>query len=174
MNLDKHDLPDPPQPYLSRKESLAEAMFTKQWLAVRPWRRHSTVLLVAGLAYVGIGISYILTEPTLARTRALEVASSWWSLEHWGLVFIASGVLAVISARWPPFSQTWGYMVLTGLSTGWGTFYLTGIIFVNAPISGISSVLIWYLIGFMWWAVSGLLNPGEVIKNERNPRHYAG
>ena len=33
-----------------------------EW-GLRPWRRHSLVVLVAGFAYIAIGATYLLAEP---------------------------------------------------------------------------------------------------------------
>lgn len=137
--------------------------FVHPWRGIRPWKRHSLVLAVAGLVYILIGVSYITTEPTKARTRALTFALDWWSIDAWGYVFIAAGALSIVSSRWPPISETWGYTVLTGLSAAWAAFYLVGILFGDSPVSNISGVLSWGIIAFMWWAISGLLNPGSTV-----------
>ena len=130
------------------------------WLGVRIWKRHSLVLLVAGLVYIMIGISYVLADPTPSRAASLKIALRWLELSHWGGIFILSGLLAILSSRWPPFSETWGYTVLTGLSAGWAGFYLVGVL-DGAPRQGLSGVLSWGLIAFMWWAISGLVNPED-------------
>lgn len=134
-------------------------MHQHPWLGIRPWQRHSLVLMVAGLVYVLIGLSYILTEPTPSRALALKYALVLASVDVWGWVFILSGILSIISARWPPISETWGYTVLTGLSAAWAAFYLVGIVFGHSPTANISGVFSWGLIAFLWWAISGLINP---------------
>ena len=83
--------------------------------------------------------------------------------ELWGFVFMTVGVLAIISSRWPPVSETWGYQALTGLSAGWAAFYLMGVLFHDSSPSNLSGFLSWGLIGFLWWAVSGLVNPKSLI-----------
>lgn len=129
------------------------------WRGIRPFKRHSQVLLVAGCVYLLIGVSYATTDITPDRKLALHFAVHWMSLPHWGIVFMFAGVLSIISSRWPPISETWGYTVLTGLSAGWAGFYLMGILLYDSPNSNISGVMSWGLIGFLWWAISGLLNP---------------
>lgn len=132
------------------------------WFSVRPWKRHGLVLMVAGLVYVLIGCSYIFVEQPPSRLIALKAA--FWRIdpEQWGVVFIFAGLLAIISSRWPPVSKTWGYMVLTGLSAGWAGFYLVGVLFFNTSLSNLSAAGTWGLIAFLWWAISGLLNPNDV------------
>lgn len=132
------------------------------WLYLRPWNQHGLVLMVAGLAYVGIGISYIITEPTNSRKNALSFALAWWDFSWWGMVFVWVGVLCVISSRWPIGFEMWGYWALAALSAGWGTFYLMGIIFTDASNTTFSSVCLWYLVAFLWCAISGLRNPEEI------------
>ena len=132
--------------------------------------------MVAGLAYVGIGISYMVAEPTTSRSMALAVAFAWWDIQLWGCIFILTGLLSILSSRWPPISKTWGYMVMTGLSTAWSMFYLTGILFMGSPWTNISGFLTWGLIGFLWWAISGLRNPGEEEDTDFTPLlpHHEG
>lgn len=129
------------------------------WRGIRPWQRHSLVLLVAGLVYLMIGLSAIFIDPTPAREKALQFAANWWDLETWGVIFALAGILSIVSARWPPVSETWGYTVLTGLSALWSGFYLMGIVLGNSPVSNVAGVLSWGLIAFLWWAIAGLVNP---------------
>lgn len=139
------------------------SIFKSNFLGIRPWRRHSLVLMVAGLAYIGVGASYIFAEPTRAREIALTVALRWFPIEFWGSVFVVAGGLAIVSSRWPPVAETWGYMVLTGLSAGWSATYAMGVIFANAPAMNLSGALNWGLLAFLWWAISGLTNPTTVV-----------
>lgn len=134
-----------------------------RWRGIRPFERHSLLLMVAGTVYILIGMAYYLAEPTATRVQALEFALRWIDYNHWGLVFMFVGVLAIISSRWPPVSETWGYTLLTGQSAAWALFYAAGVVFGTSPTSNLSSVLTWGLIGFMWWIISGLVNP-RVLK----------
>lgn len=140
-----------------------KARFKRRFVGVRPWMRHSLVLMVAGIVYTTIGVSYILAEPNPSRERSLVVALDKLPFEAWGGIFIFCGALAVLSSRWPPVAETWGYMVLTGLSAGWSATYATGVIFKHTGWTNMSGALLWGLMGFMWWAVSGLVNPGQAI-----------
>lgn len=139
-------------------------MMTHPWIGVRPFLRHSLVLLVAGAVYVAIGYSYLQTEPNAARLDALYYALKVTSYNNWGFVFMVVGILAVISSRWPPVSEKWGYFVLTGQSVAWALFYLTGILFHDSAPANIVGVLSWGLIGFLWWAISGLVNPNALTQ----------
>lgn len=136
----------------------------RRWRGVRPFERHSLVLIVAGLVYIAIGITYLTAEPTPTRVNALQYALNWISYNHWGIVFMVVGASAIVSSRWPPISETWGYTLLTGQSAAWALFYLAGVIFGDAANSGVTAVMSWGLIGFMWWAISGLVNPETVKK----------
>lgn len=139
--------------------------FRHLW-GLRPWKRHSTILLVVGILYAFIGYQYIIAPPNATREAALVVVLQFAPIQFWGAIFIVGGILASISSRWPPFAETWGYMLLTGLSAAWGSAYLVGLFF-KAPSAVISQGILWGILAFIWWAISGLLNPDStgVTKN---------
>jgi hypothetical protein len=142
-------------------------------LALRPWQRHSLVLAVAGTVYILVGVSYIVSTPTPSREISLSLALAWMSFPAWGFVWMVVGSLAILSSRWPPASETWGYTTMTGLAAAWSAFYILGICFFDAPKQGFSGVLVWGLVAFMWWAISGLVNPGNVAHSEEVVRLQA-
>lgn len=131
----------------------------RKFWGLRPWKRHSTILMVAGVLYFLIGFQYIIAPPNKTRDDSLVVVLQIAPLQFWGATYLAAGMLVMISSRWPPFSETWGYMLLAGLSAAWMATYLIGFLFFHAPPSGLSGSLLWGLLAFMWWAISGLLNP---------------
>lgn len=141
-----------------------KARFKRRFVGVRPWTRHSLVLLIAGLVYVCIGIVYIRTPVGSPTWHALVAAREWLSLDAWAILWIVVGCLSMISSKWPPVAEKWGYMALTGLAAAWGSFYLLGVIFGPNTIGSSAVGLVWWLIGFMWWSISGLVSPEEIKK----------
>lgn len=134
-----------------------------KWIGLRPIRTHSVVLTVAGFVYIAIGITYLSADPTFQRLQALKYALNIIDYNTWGFVWIFVGVLSVVSSRWPPVSETWGYMLLTGQASAWALFFAASIVFGNSPQSNWTGVFSWGLLAFMWWAISKLVNP-EVLK----------
>ena len=132
---------------------------SRRWWGLRPWKRHSTILMVVGFLFVLIGVGYAFSPPTEGRQRSLKVLLDIAPIQYWGGLFVLAGVMAMLSAKWPPFAESWGYMVLTGMSSGWSATYLMGWLFFNSPITNLGQSLVWGILGFMWWAISGLPNP---------------
>lgn len=130
---------------------------------LRPWRRHSAAVLAAGCVYIAIGITYMLSTPTESRTSSLVLALEVMPLRGWGVVWIVAGTLAVISARWPPASETWGYSALSGLTSLWASFYVLGVLVMDAPMQSLTAGLMWGLIAFLWWIIAGLRNPDTAL-----------
>lgn len=134
---------------------------SNRFRGLRPWSRHGLILVVAGFLYVLVGFQYMLAPPSAGRNSALKVILEIAPLQVWGGLFILAGLLSIVSSRWPPMSNAWGYMVLAGLSAGWAATHLTGILFFHAPGATSTQVILWGCLGFMWWAISGLLNPDK-------------
>lgn len=137
-----------------------------RWWALRPWRRHSLVLFLSGSIFVGVGLVYMLTENTSTRASALELALRWLPMPAWGAFFVVVGLMAIASTRWPPASEKWGYTVLTTYAALWASFFVLGVLLLGAPASGIAGGCIWALLAFLWWAISGLDNPHDRVKDE--------
>jgi hypothetical protein len=123
--------------------------------------------MVAGVLYVLIGLSYIFGRPNTLRDASIVVLLQLLPLYGWGIVFVVVGVLTCVSSRWPPFHESWGYTILTGLSSMWMAAYLTGFLFYHAQ--SLSGAILWGLVAFMWWAISGLLNPDKAGVMKRGP-----
>lgn len=138
-----------------------KARVKRKYFKLRPFKRHSLVLLMAGTVYMLIGASYMINSLGQLQAESLVIALIWAPIKFWGGVWFGVGLLAVISSRWPPVFESWGYMVLTALSAGWSATYLMGMIVEHTPTTNLRSVAAWGLIAFLWWAVSGLLNPDK-------------
>lgn len=141
-----------------RVEEDRQLTFREKFWGLRPWKRHSTILMAAGVIYALIGWVYAFGPPSPPRDHALLILTQLAPVQVWGILFLASGVATMISSRWPPMSEAWGYMVLAGLSAAWCATYLLGLVFYNSP-ANLSGGILWGLLAFMWWAISGLLNP---------------
>ena len=138
------------------------ARFKRRYVGIRPWTRHSLVLLVAGLVYVSVGIVYVRIPEGGPTWEALSTARTWFSLDQWAFLWIVVGVLSMGSSRWPPVAEKWGYMALTSLAGGWGAFYILGVIFGDNTLGSLAVGLVWCLVGFLWWAISGLISPETI------------
>jgi magnesium-transporting ATPase (P-type) len=140
-----------------------------EWRKLRPWRQHSQVLIVSGLVYIAVGYTYAATEPSDSRVASLVLAEVIMPIAAWGVLWLIAGTLVVISARWPPVSEKWGYGVLTLLSSWWSFVYVAGVLFLGAPASALSSALLWSLVGYLWYAISGLTNPVVIVATKYDP-----
>lgn len=135
---------------------------------LRPWKRHSLVLAVLGTLYILNGVTFIFADASANRRLSLQVAISIMPLWAWGGVFIATGGLGVLSSRWPPASETWGYTALAGLSALWACFYAWGVAY-GAPVETVTGVFTWGGMSFLWWAISGLVNPSSAAAHPAFP-----
>jgi hypothetical protein len=140
----------------------------KPYVAFLPWDVHAKILIAAGLAYMGVGFTYVNAEPSHSREVALQFALRWFSIDVWGWFFVGIGLLAIISSRWPPVTKKWGYVLLTGLSSGWAATYALAVILGKAPAGNLSGAFIWADFAFMWVMISGVSpsSPKELVPTE--------
>lgn len=130
----------------------------RKWTQLRPWRRHSLVLFLGGFVYVLYGFVLLALPLTDSRKEGLVVALRWVDIDALGGLWLIAGGCAILSTRWPAWSETWGYMALSAMATFWSLVYLAGL-FLGAPHSGVASILVWSLVTVLWWGISGLRNP---------------
>ena len=134
-------------------------------LGLRPWRRHSLVLAVGGGVYFLVGLAYLVVPMSESRAQGLKLPLALADMEVWGVIWMLFGALAFASTRWPPASETWGYTAMSSLSSLWACFYVFG----EPRGANALGVLVWALFSFLWWAVSGLRNPEELVTPEAVP-----
>lgn len=137
-----------------------------RWFVLRPWKRHSLVLMAMGSIFICMGWTYILTDPTAVRTDSLRMALNIAPLDVWGGAFIISGVMGMLSARWPEASERWGYTAMSGIASWWACCYLVSVILGWVAISSLTGFFLWASLPVLLWAISGLDNPHEVIQGE--------
>lgn len=136
-------------------------MFSKDvsWSTFRPLDRHGGILMAGGVAYIAIGLDHIFDNQSASDAEALFFALRIMPITGWGIGFVLVGFLAFISARWPNWEKMWGYVLLTGWSAAWASFWFAGAILTEAKVVYLSAGALWALLGFLWWGVSGLISP---------------
>lgn len=139
------------------------AKVKRNFWGARPFGRHGLILMVGGFFYALTGTTYISSQPTENRTVALQVALEAFSLEFWGSIFVLVGVGAIISSRWPPVAEKWGYVLLAALSAGWSATYAAGVIFEDSPASNLTGTSTWALLAVLWVLIPGLVNPDKTV-----------
>lgn len=156
----------------------AQRAATAARLALRPWRRHSLVVGTVGLGVAVLGALWAYVVPVTPDRRqgliaAFEVERvlGLAPMHLWGPVWIGVGLLAFVSTRWPPANEVWGYIAVAFLLASWGGWYLVGMVFWEAPRSGLPAMVVWWIFAFMVWGISGLRNPDDVVLIDRDARH---
>lgn len=125
-----------------------------RWSATKPWDRHGLILAVAGSAYIFIGVLFATSPETRLGQASLNVLPG----NIWYFGFVIAGIISATSSRWPNRPRTLGYSALTGWTAACGGLYLfTG--FADNSTSFIAMGIVWGVLAFLWWAISGLISP---------------
>lgn len=104
--------------------------------------RRGAALLNLGGMYFLLGLGYFVTgseSDTTHTTYAFPVLLTG-SMEAWGGVFIAIGLVTCVIAFWPPGKDAWGFMVQAGMGILWAGFGICSM-FVGGTRGWIIAVL---------------------------------
>lgn len=128
------------------------------WRLLKPWSRHSMILIIAGITYIVKGLAHARIPQSPEHEQVLYFALELMPYEKWGWVFIFVGLFTILSARWPAWTRTAGYTALTGWSAAWAAFYLVGIAHTPERLPYFSVAMTWAMVAFLWWSISGLID----------------
>ena len=132
-------------------------------ITIRPWKRHSLILVMTGLAHLTFGATYLYLAEGGPRMRMLVVPLKTAPVEFWAHVFMWVGAFIILSSVWPGHSEKWGYVVATGWSAAWAAQYLIGAYLLQEHYAAnIAMGSLFTLIAFLYWGISGLVNPDDV------------
>lgn len=138
------------------------AAWRHTWLALRPWNQHSLVLTTLGFLYSTLGLVWAFTPSPSTRAESLVVLLHFTdgSMVPLGLAWVAVGLLAVLSARWPPSRTRWGYMALGMLTSFWGAMAVAGwVSYGTRWYVALSSAVIYTAFTVLIVGISGLTAP---------------
>lgn len=136
------------------------------WAKIRPWDRHGLILSIAGLMYILIGVAYLASDIPIPQSERLPLLEHIMPFEWWYWGFILVGAISIVSSRWPSTTRPLGYATLAGWSSGWAGFHVIGGLTQPVNITYVIGGLMMATLGFLWWAISGLI----CLPNERGNR----
>jgi uncharacterized membrane protein len=94
--------------------------------------KRGEVLVLLGFIFILTGFGFV-KHPELnpAAKAQLHTALQIAPIQFWGVMFIISGLVAMISSRWPPGQSVWGYGTLAIVSIWWTSMYVTGWLYLG-------------------------------------------
>lgn len=139
------------------------------------WRlgRRGAYLVVMGVLYFLLAYGYaFLPLPTYVLDQLampilvanfLSVDSPVHALQFWAALWAGSGVLAIITAWWPPGRDSWGFVALWAFSAVWSVLNLWGGLVLGAPRATVVG-LIFAIYALTVAIVSGMPDPPPVAQ----------
>lgn len=148
-------------PLTHRSPSRLDPAFRAAWLALRPWNRHSLILSILGVLYLGAGVIWLVNEVTTTRAAQMALPLTWTGGAWWPLsmAWILVGSATLLSTRWPPFYSRWGYVATGGLASFWGLCAATSAVAYGNWSAGLSGVFIYAIITILIWGIAGMVAP---------------
>lgn len=124
------------------------------------------MLAGASLVYIGYGAGLVFMEPAEGKLVALRDLFMIAPPLVWGVLFALVGFFALLSTRWPRGHANWGYVVMCGWAAFWAGAYGIPLLFFGAQWDlSIPGALVWSMIAYLWWGISGLISP-EMIREK--------
>jgi len=118
--------------------------------------RRGAILLCYGIVWAIIGYGQI-TSPA-PDLRGLRLLLQMMPLDVWGWIWVASGLIAIISA-WLPQERDWpGFLALPLMVLPWATSYLLAWVIGDFPRGWVAAV-VWGAIAAPVLVVAGWREP---------------
>ena len=115
--------------------------------------RRGSFQLIFAFVYLIIGAALLLTPTTPSRQAALGWVGPF--VPHLGYIWIAAAVLALTAMHRPRGNDAYGFAALTFTPLVFSGIFLVGMVF-GAPLNGITSVVVYWLLGAAVMVVSGM------------------
>ena len=130
--------------------------------------RRGVFQLLFSVVYLVIGTSFLLIPHTPSRLEALRWLIEILPLWPFASLWLAAGLTGVLSAFLCRPKDWVGFFALTLVPSVWGFLFLIGVLFAGAPLLGIVSTAIYWLLAAAMMVVSGMQGP-----NDRDARDVA-
>ena len=130
--------------------------------------RRGVFQLLFSAVYLVIGASFLLLPGSQSRAEALRWLTQLLPLEPFACLWIAAGVVGVVSAFYCRPKDWVGFFALTLAPAMWGFLFLIGVVFTGAPLLGLVSTGVYWLLAAAPMVVSGMQGP-----NDRDTREVA-
>jgi hypothetical protein len=128
--------------------------------------RRGAILLCYGVVWAIIGYGQI-TAPA-PDLRGLRLLLQMMSLDVWGCLWVASGLIAIVSA-WLPQGRDWpGFLALPLMVLPWTVSYLLAWIIGDFPRGWVAAV-VWGAIAAPVLVVAGWREPPQPKRVESSP-----
>lgn len=121
--------------------------------------RRGSFQLLFSVAYLLIGLSYVLVAPTPTRYQALGWVGEWF-IPFLGYLWIVPGLIGLAGVSKPRGADWFSFSALSFAPMAFGALFAIGALF-GAPLSGIMSMLIYWVIGAGVLVVSGMSGDGD-------------
>lgn len=143
----------------------------RTYMMLKPFGVRGLVLSTLGVLWVLIGVSgltvglsplsvltidYMLDELFFLNT--VTVSAAW----------IATGIMGIITSRWPPYQDSWGFFFLAPMPMFWALLHLVGAIF-HGPILGVLVTVVYAVMCVLLWGISKLEDPSMTPPNSIIP-----
>jgi hypothetical protein len=114
----------------------------------RRWKvgRRGAGLLTFGVLYIVAGLGpFTAGTVGIEGHRALGLALAIAPIRVWGALLIAVGVLACLTACWPPGKDGWGFLALSMTGAWWTVVYICGGLFFESRTAW-NQALVWAVV----------------------------
>lgn len=128
--------------------------------------RRGAILLCYGIVWAIVGYGQI-TSPA-PDLRGLRLLLQMMPLAVWGWIWVASGLVAIVSAWMPPERDWPGFLALPLMVLPWSVSYLLAWIVGDYPRGWLASV-VWGAIAAPVLVVAGWREPARPKRLESSP-----
>lgn len=123
--------------------------------------RRGVLQLLFSVVYLALGISFFMLPSSASRAEALAYLTQHVPIQPFACIWIVAAFIGFVSAFLCRPSDWRGFAALTLAPAIWGFLFLIGVIFAGAPLIGIVTTFVYWLLAAIVMVASDMQGPND-------------
>ena len=123
--------------------------------------RRGILQLLFSVVYLVLGISFFVLPGSASRADALQWLTQFLPIQPFACLWVAAALVGFVSAFLCRPDDWRGFAALTLAPAAWGCLFLIGVVLFGAPLLGIVTTFVYWLLAAIVMVASDMQGPKD-------------